>query len=79
MKESAQALKLIELLKKETNISVIVISHNMQHIFNIVDRIMVLRKGKLVTVQDASKITATDIVKYITGAEEIIEWKKTID
>jgi len=76
VKESAQALKLIELLKKETNISVIVISHNMQHIFNIVDRIMVLRKGKLVTVQDASKITATDIVKYITGAEEIIERKK---
>ena len=38
---------------------------------------MVLRKGKLITLQDASKVTATDIVKYITGAEEIIERKET--
>lgn len=73
VKESVQVIELIKLLKEETKISIIVISHNMQHIFKIVDRIMVLRKGKLITVQDASKVTATDIVKYITGAEEIIE------
>ncbi len=73
VRESGKALELIKMLNKELNLSVIIISHNMQHIFNIVDRIMVLRRGKLITVQDARKITAHDIVKYITGAEEVIK------
>ncbi len=71
--ESKKALELIKLLKESSHISVIVISHNMQHIFSIVDRIMVLRRGKLITVQDVHDVTATDIIKYITGAEEVIE------
>ena len=45
----------------------------MQHLFSIVDRIMVLRRGKLVTVQDVHDVSATDIIKYITGAEEVTE------
>jgi fructose transport system ATP-binding protein len=71
--ESKKALELIKLLKENSHISVIIISHSMQHIFSVVDRIMVLRRGKLVTVQDVHDVTATDIIKYITGAEEIIE------
>jgi len=71
--ESKKALELIKLLKNNSHCSVIIISHNMQHLFSIVDRIMVLRRGKLVTVQDVHDVTATDIVKYITGAEEVIE------
>ena len=71
--ESKKALELIKLLKNNSRCSVIIISHNMQHLFSIVDRIMVLRRGKLVTVQDVHDVTATDIVKYITGAEEVIE------
>ncbi len=73
VKESAQVLELIKLLRDEAKISIILISHNMQHIFTIVDRIMVVRKGKMITIQDARKVTATDIVKYITGADEILE------
>lgn len=71
--ESKKALELIKLLKENSHISVIIISHSMQHIFSVVDRIMVLRRGKLVTVQDVHDVTATDIIKYITGAEEVIE------
>ena len=71
--ESKKALELIKLLKENSHISVIIISHNMQHIFSIVDRIMVLRRGKLITVQDVHDVTATDIIKHITGAEEVIE------
>ena len=41
--------------------------------FSIVDRIMVLRRGKLVTVQDAHKVTADDVVKYITGSKEVVK------
>jgi len=71
--ESRKALELIKMLKEKSKISIIIISHNMQHVFSVVDRIMVLRRGKLITVQDAHKVTATDIVKYITGAESVIE------
>ncbi|HAJ95195.1 MAG TPA: sugar ABC transporter ATP-binding protein [Actinobacteria bacterium] len=71
--ESKKALELIKLLKENSHMSVIIISHNMQHVFSIVDRIMVLRRGKLITVQDIHDVTATDVIKHITGAEEIIE------
>jgi len=71
--ESRKALKLIKTLKEKSNISVIIISHNLQHLFSVVDRIMVLRRGKNVTVQNIHEVTSTDIIKYITGAEEVIE------
>lgn len=71
--ESRKALELIKLMKEESHISVIIISHNMQHVFSIVDRILVLRRGKLITVQNVHDVTANDIIKYITGAEQVIE------
>lgn len=73
VKESRKALELIKMLKEKSQLSIIIISHNMQHIFSVVDRIMVLRRGKLVTVQDAHEVAASDIIKYITGAEKVIE------
>ena len=71
--ESRKALELIKMLKEKSKISIIIISHNMQHMFSVVDRIMVLRRGKLITIQDARKVTASDIVKFITGADKVIE------
>lgn len=73
VKESKRVLEFIKMLKEKSNLSIIIISHNMQHIFSVVDRIMVLRLGKLVTVQNVHNVTATDIVKYITGSEKVIE------
>ena len=72
VREAAKFLELIKMLKEESHLSIIIISHNMQHIFKIVDRILVLRRGKLITVQDVHDVTSDDIVKYITGAEKII-------
>jgi ABC-type sugar transport system ATPase subunit len=48
------------------------VAYNMQHIFKMVDRIMVLRRGKLVTVRDVHDVSSDDIVKCITGSEEVI-------
>jgi len=73
VRESRKALELIKLLKEESHMSIIIISHNMQHMLSVVDRVMVLRRGKLITVQDVHDVTATDIIKCITGAEEVIE------
>lgn len=68
VQESNRALKLIKSLK-EHGLSVIIISHNLQHIFSIVDRIMILRRGKRVDIVNAHEVTADDIVKKITGSE----------
>jgi len=73
VRESAKVLEFIKMLKEKSNLSVIIISHNMQHIFTVVDRIQVLRRGKFITVQNVHDVTTTDIVKYITGAEKVIE------
>jgi ABC-type sugar transport system ATPase subunit len=73
VRESAKVLELIKNLKEKSNISIIIISHNMQHIFSVIDRIMVLRRGKLITVQNIHDVTVNDIVKYITGAEEVMQ------
>jgi len=73
VKESIKVLKFIKSLKEKSHISILIISHNMQHIFNVVDRIMALMLGKLVTVQNVHDTTATDVVKYITGSHKFAE------
>lgn len=71
-KEASTALTLIKKLK-EYGLSIIIISHNLQHVFSLVDRIMILRRGKVVGIKDANNTTAKEIVTLITGAEEYYE------
>lgn len=63
--------KIIELIKrlKTQDCSVIVISHNMEHIFSVCDRVSVLRHGEIVGDLPVSDTSATEIVSYITGAK----------
>ena len=70
VKETKRALDLIKILK-DHRLSIIIISHNLQHVFSIVDRIMVLRKGKKVAIKNAHEVSADDIVKLITGVKII--------
>ena len=48
--------------------SVIVISHNLEHVFQVADRICVLRRGELVKVKKKEETTREEIVGLITGA-----------
>jgi D-xylose transport system ATP-binding protein len=49
-------------------IGVIVISHSMEDVFAVADRIVVLRLGREVLDKPASKTTVDEVVSYITGA-----------
>jgi len=69
VRESNIAIELIRNLSKEHGLSVIIISHNLQHVFKIVDRIMVLRRGERVGMVNVHEVTADDVVKLITGGE----------
>jgi ABC-type sugar transport system ATPase subunit len=68
-----EANKVLELIRqlKERGISIIIISHNLQHVFKVVDKIMVLRRGEQVGIREAHATTANEVVSLITGAEVV--------
>jgi ABC-type sugar transport system ATPase subunit len=55
---------------KEHNIAVIIISHRLQDIFQVCDRIMVLRQGRNVGDRLAPQTTMDEIVAMMVGAKE---------
>src|SRR5262249_44740664 len=66
----AQAAIVLETIKRirSTRIPVVLISHNLNHVFQVADRIVVLRLGRVVTNVLASGVTSDDIVAAITGS-----------
>ena len=67
VKEAAKVLELILQLKKE-GLSIVIISHNLQQVFAVADRIVVLRGGKRVGSKVRSETSGDEIVKMIVGA-----------
>lgn len=63
--------KLFEVINglKKRGVSVIYVSHRMQEIFEIADRVTVLRDGELVGVRDARTTTPAEIVELMIGRE----------
>jgi fructose transport system ATP-binding protein len=47
---------------------VVLISHNMPHVFEVADRIHVARLGRRAAVLDPKKISMSDTVAVMTGA-----------
>jgi len=67
VKESHNAMQLVKSLK-EHGLSVIMVTHNMQHVLQYCDRVMVMRLGKKVAVRSVSDIDGDQLVGLITGA-----------
>jgi D-xylose transport system ATP-binding protein len=67
VREGRQVLSLIEELK-QAGCAVVVISHNLAHVFSVADRIVVLRGGRKVSSWRKDETTAEEIVAAITGA-----------
>jgi simple sugar transport system ATP-binding protein len=68
VKEVGKVLDLIRQLR-ESGVSVILISHRLQDVFTVCDRVMVLRNGERVAERTIADITMDEAVKYIVGAE----------
>jgi ABC-type sugar transport system ATPase subunit len=68
VRESRKVLDLI-LRLKSTGTGVVIVSHNMRHVFSVADRILVLRNGREVGVRDKSATAPDEIVKMIVGVE----------
>jgi ABC-type sugar transport system ATPase subunit len=62
-----KVLQLIEDLREQGS-SVVVISHNLDHVFSVADRIVVLRGGRLIGDRRKTEATPEEIVQMIVGA-----------
>jgi fructose transport system ATP-binding protein len=70
VKESAMVLSLIGRVR-DRGLSVVLISHDMPHVFEIADRIHVARLGKRVAVLDPKLVSMSDAVAVMTGATTV--------
>jgi len=68
VKESRRVLELIQDVR-ERGIPIILISHNMPHVFEVANRIHVHRLGKRLCVIDPEQHSMSDAVAYMTGAK----------
>src|SRR5438552_2282979 len=66
--QTRQVLNLIRRLRDQ-GLAVVVISHNLADVFEVVDRVVVLRLGRKVASFDIKSTTPEQIVAAITGAE----------
>lgn len=68
VQETAQVEHIIRALK-ERGVPLILISHNLRQVFDLVDRIIVFRRGRIVASLNKDETDGNDIVSYITGVK----------
>jgi fructose transport system ATP-binding protein len=67
VKEGGMVLELIRRVR-DKGLSVVLVSHNMPHVFEIADRIHVMRLGRRAAVLNPKRISMSDAVAVMTGA-----------
>jgi ABC-type sugar transport system ATPase subunit len=67
VRQTEIVLSFVERLKAQ-GVAVIFISHNMEHVLRVADRIVVMRLGEKVFDEPKGSVTATELVGLITGA-----------
>lgn len=67
----AQQKEVLDLIRRlrHQGIGVVVISHNLQQIFGVADRLVVLRLGRVAANVQRKDVTTSDVVGFITGAD----------
>jgi fructose transport system ATP-binding protein len=68
VQETAQVEEIVRTLKSAGE-PLILISHNMRQVFDLVDRIVVFRRGRIVANLRKDETDGQDVVAYITGAK----------
>jgi fructose transport system ATP-binding protein len=70
VKESGQVLQMIRDLR-DKGLPIILISHNMPHVFEVADRIHIQRLGRRAAVVSPHNTTMSDAVAIMTGAKTV--------
>ncbi|MDZ5699076.1 MULTISPECIES: ATP-binding cassette domain-containing protein [Phyllobacteriaceae] len=66
VEEVRKVLALIQTLREQGQ-TMIIISHDLEHVFSVSDRIAVMRQGRIVATRRTKEVTKTDIVRLIVG------------
>lgn len=74
VQETAQVENIVRTLK-EAGEPLILVSHNMRQVFDLVDRIIVFRRGQIVANLKKEETDGQDVVAYITGAKTGAEFE----
>jgi fructose transport system ATP-binding protein len=74
VQETAQVENIIRNLKEQGE-PLILVSHNMRQVFDLVDRIVVFRRGRIVANLKKEETDGQDVVAYITGAKTAPEYQ----
>jgi ABC-type sugar transport system ATPase subunit len=67
VQEAQKVLKVVEMLKSQGR-ALVIVSHNLEHVFALADRIVVLRGGRIVGSRRRTETTHSEIVHMIVGA-----------
>lgn len=73
VQETAQVENIIRTLKRQGE-PLILISHNMRQVFDLMDRIVVFRRGRICANLNVAETNPEDVVAYITGAKTGAEY-----
>ena len=55
---------------KKRGLPIVLISHNMPHVFEVADRVHIHRLGRRLTVIDPTQYSMSDAVAFMTGAKK---------
>jgi fructose transport system ATP-binding protein len=77
VQETAQVENIIRTLK-EAGEPLILISHNMRQVMDLVDRIIVFRRGRICANLKKEDTNGEDVVAYITGAKTQAEYEEAV-
>jgi fructose transport system ATP-binding protein len=74
VQETVQVENIIRTLKEQGE-PLILISHNMRQVMDLVDRIVVFRRGRICANLKNDETDGQDVVAYITGAKTGAEYE----
>lgn len=77
VQETVQVENIIRALK-EAGEPLVLISHNMRQVFDLVDRIVVFRRGRICANLQKDETDGQDVVAYITGAKTQPEYENAV-
>ncbi len=68
VEQTEEVINLISQLREQFDVTIIVISHDIEYVFKLVDKILVLRNGKKVGEKKIKETEKEEIISLITGA-----------
>jgi ABC-type sugar transport system ATPase subunit len=71
--QTAYVLGLMNQVRRDRHLGVIFISHTLPHVFEVADRVTVMRRGRTVLVAPIADVTTDDLIRAMTGLTEPLQ------